>query len=35
MLKTAINFLSASDKGKNDATSAYLADPEVSENMCY
>ena len=29
------NSLGTSDKGKNDVTTSYLADPELCENLCY
>ena len=29
------NFLGASDKGKNDVTFGFPADPKLSENGCY
>ena len=35
VLKTALNSIVASDKGKNDVTTSYRADPKLSENVCY
>ena len=35
MLKTVWNSLGTSDKGKNDVTSGYPADPKVLENVGY
>ena len=33
--QTVLNFLGASEKGKNDVTSGYPTDPKVPENVCY
>ena len=35
VLKTALNSLVASDKGKHDVITSYPADPKLSENVCY